>query len=538
MGEKCKVSSFSDLGSKRRRSVETVYVTSLPDKSNGTLILLADGFDNDINSNLISKLVCENFISQYSALELQKPTKEALEDIFYSLQEFVLHKGTFFSSPDLKTAFMAILVWDNRLLIGHVGNISSFYLKKGSDAELTRLTKLRRNQPIEEVPALGMKGELDLEIFDMTPSLGDKLFILTDGITNVMPEEEILTYIRKYPNASFPKTIVNHANELETEGNTSAVTVEFGASAPVSVPIEPKKPKPIPVKKEKPFPTPKLKSTTTQKNRLSVWFIGWVLLILLVAMVLWQGYPKLQSWVSSLSSKETPVPITQVPPVEQPIKQPVLKDIEVLFQVNPTNAWIQVVLGKLDHITDTDIRLYESHGETNKVILKAGEYTVYAQLDGYIPQISHFTLSEDKLNNTVAITLDKKPTPPPVTKPNPIKPTPPPVKPPVVIPKPPIQPTPPPVVKEWSIAVTSQPTGAKIYINNQFLGMFTPATLKFKPGTYLVTVSKAGYKDVSRTVVFTTTAPTFKTIHFALEKHTAYLPGHLLCFYLTSGEAI
>ncbi|MDD4664006.1 MAG: PEGA domain-containing protein [Caldisericia bacterium] len=538
MGEKCKVSSFSDLGTKRRRSVETVYVTSLPDKSNGTLILLADGFDNDINSNLISKLVCENFISQYSSLELIKPTKEALSDIFYSLQEFVLHKGTFFSSPHLKAAFMAILVWDNRLLIGHVGNISSFYLKKGPNAELTRLTKLRRNQTIEEIPALGMKGGLDLEIFDMATSLGDKLFILTDGITNVIPEEEILSYIRKFPNASFPKTIVNHANELETEDNTSAVTVEFGSSAPVSAPIESKKSKPMPVKKEKPVPAAKPKSTTTQKNRPSVLFIGWILLILLVAMALWQGYPRLQSWVSSLTSRETPVPITQVPPVEEPIKQPVPKDVEVLFQVNPTNTWIQVVSGKLDQITDTDIRLYESHGESDKAILKAGEYTVYAQFDGYIPKISHFTLSEDKLNDTVAITLEKKPTPPPVPKPTPVKPTPPPVKPPVVTPKPPILPPPSPVVKEWSIAVTSQPTGAKIYINNQFLGMFTPATLKFKPGTYLVTVSKAGYKDMSRTVVFTTTAPTSKTIHFTLEKKTAFIPGHLLCFYLTSGEAI
>lgn len=536
MGEKCKVSSFSDVGIQNRRSVETLYVTSLPNKPNGTLILMADGFGNDINSNLISKLVCESFISLYSENEIKTPTKEAVSDIFQSLQAFVVHKSSFFNSSGLKVAFMAVFIWDNHLMIGHVGNISSVYLKKGTDIELSWLTKSTKNQPFDSIPGLGKKGNAEPEIIDNTTASGEKLFIMTDGITEIMPEGEILSFIRKHPNASFPKTIVNHVNDLGAEDNSTAIIVEFGASSSVGISNETKKAHTPPPKKEKPVRPPKEKPLHAQK-RSYTWF-WWLLIIGIIGAALWWGIPRFQEWRTRITPSKPSIPITQLPPVEEPVEIPVPKEVTVVFQVQPINAWIQVVSGKVDQLSETDIRLYETHGESNQVVLKAGEYTAYAQYDGYLPRISHFTLTEDQPNHTVMITLEKKPAPPPT--PAPVTPPPPktPVKPPVVTPKPPIQPTPPPVVKEWSIVVTSQPTGAKIYINNQFLGMFTTATLKFKPGTYLVTVSKAGYKDQSRTVTFTATPPAFKTISFSLEKQTAFVPGHLFCLFPLSGEAI
>ena len=538
MGEKCKVSSFSGLGSQNRRSVETLYVTNLPDKSNGTLIVIADGFGNDINSNLISKLVCENFISLYSSNEIKTPTKDDLTELCHSLHTFVIHKGKFFNSPQLKVAFMAVLLWDNHLLIGHVGNMSAFYLRKGPETEIARLTKSQRDQSIESVPALGMEAEIPVEIIEKNTTNGEKLFIVTDGITSVMSDEEIVTYIKKHPNTAFSKSIVSHTEELGSEENSSAVIAEFGAVSPTTPPVAIKTPK---SQAEKPVlkqPKPKNKEKTSPKHSYA-WF-WWLLILGIISLALWWGLPRFQAWRANLSPKEPYLPITTNPPVEKPIEKPVEKDIQVLFQANPPNTWIQVISGKQDHVADADIRLYESHGETNQTNLKAGEYTVYAQLNGYESKLSHFTLANGQESITVNIILQKKAAPPATPKPTPI-PTPPPKTPtktPASTPKPPTQPTPPPTVKEWSIAVTSQPTGAKIYINNQFLGMFTPSTLKFKPGSYLVTVSKAGYKDQSRTVVFTANPPSFKTIHFSLEKRSAFIPGAIICCYFSSGEAI
>lgn len=542
MGERCKVSNFSDMGNKIRRSVESVYVTTIPDKTNGTLVLFADGFGNHINSNLIGKLVCENFIRQYSEMELTKPSKEALSELFLSLHEFVRHKASFFGSPGLKTTLLAIFAWNNQLLIAHSGNTAVFYLSKSAETIISRLSKPSVVLSNEEIPALGMEGELVFEVIEKTVANGDKLFAVSDGITSVLDEESIINAIQKNPNASFPKWIVNRANELETEDNSSAIIMEFGTVGSVKEAASTiKKPKPQPVKKEKPIVVQTPKTERIPGKRPSLAWLGWLLLILLLLFSIWKGYPLLQNWLASRTTEANPTPITQTPPEEVPpvTVEPVIQETIVTFQIIPNNARVQLFKGKLQSIPTTEQALYDSQGNYAPIHLPPGDYTLFTQSNGYITQTTPIHITEEK-ETTISVTLVKVPAPvenKPVVKPPATTPAKPPAKPPIA-PKPPTQPVTPPVVKEWSIPVTSQPSGAKIYINNQFLGLFTPATLKFKPGSYLVTVSKAGYKDQSRNVTFTSSVPSFKTIHFTLESSTVFLPGQMLCFTRLSGEAI
>lgn len=80
-------------------------------------------------------------------------------------------------------------------------------------------------------------------------------------------------------------------------------------------------------------------------------------------------------------------------------------------------------------------------------------------------------------------------------------------------PKPPTAPA-----KEWAIVISSSPSGAKIFVNNQASGFVTPATIKFKPGQYTIKVTLSGYKDQSKTVTYTNNSPSSTKIQFSLEK--------------------
>jgi len=127
-----------------------------------------------------------------------------------------------------------------------------------------------------------------------------------------------------------------------------------------------------------------------------------------------------------------------------------------------------------------------------------GVYEIEISLDGYQTFKGKATVVANE-TKTIQATLTKKPvTPPPTTPP----PTPPPTTP----------------AKEWAIKITSQPAGAKIYINNQNSGLITPATIKFKPGIYTVKAVLSGYKESSKKVTYTNSTPASTTIHFALEK--------------------
>jgi hypothetical protein len=66
--------------------------------------------------------------------------------------------------------------------------------------------------------------------------------------------------------------------------------------------------------------------------------------------------------------------------------------------------------------------------------------------------------------------------------------------------------------------ISSSPSGAKIFVNNQASGFVTPATIKFKPGQYTIKVTLSGYKDQSKTVTYTNNPPSSTKIQFSLEK--------------------
>jgi hypothetical protein len=57
-----------------------------------------------------------------------------------------------------------------------------------------------------------------------------------------------------------------------------------------------------------------------------------------------------------------------------------------------------------------------------------------------------------------------------------------------------------------SLTVRSSPQGATVLLNQRRVGK-TPLTLKVAPGTYRVTISRSGYKSVTRTIIVKTGQP-------------------------------
>ncbi|MCE5224209.1 PEGA domain-containing protein [bacterium] len=130
--------------------------------------------------------------------------------------------------------------------------------------------------------------------------------------------------------------------------------------------------------------------------------------------------------------------------------------------------------------------------------LVPGKYKLEITKEGYQTYSAEVEVKQDQ-TTAIQATLTKTPVSPP--KPPPTTPA-----------------------KEWSIAISSTPSGAKIYLNNQASGQVTPATIKFKPGKYTVKVTLNGYKEQSKTVTFTNDPPASTKIQFTLEKITVTPP--------------
>jgi len=140
------------------------------------------------------------------------------------------------------------------------------------------------------------------------------------------------------------------------------------------------------------------------------------------------------------------------------------KDIPVSISSNPAGAKVYID-GK--EIGTTPIANYS---------MKAGTYTLKLIKDGYKEFSQNLTLNSSDTSKTVNIPLEKSSTTSTSTSSSTTT-------------------TP----KTGTLSVNSNPTGAKVYINNIYSGI-TPLTLTLNTGTYTVKITKNGYLDYSETV--------------------------------------
>jgi hypothetical protein len=110
--------------------------------------------------------------------------------------------------------------------------------------------------------------------------------------------------------------------------------------------------------------------------------------------------------------------------------------------------------------------------------MKAGTYTLKLIKDGYKEFSQTLTLNSSDTSKTVNISLEKSSTTSTSTSSSTTTP------------------------KTGTLSVNSNPTGAKVYVDNSYKGI-TPIKLNLEVGTYTVKITKTGYLDYTETVKIT-----------------------------------
>ncbi len=137
-------------------------------------------------------------------------------------------------------------------------------------------------------------------------------------------------------------------------------------------------------------------------------------------------------------------------------------------------------------------------GTTPRYIeLSPGYYSLTFSLAGYREETRQFSvyggkqtdIYTDLIRNSSSI---PQPAPPPKPAPTPPKPTPPP-SPPAPTPPLPPPPPPPPPKTVFEVFITSNPPGARVYINGALTSYSTNCTLSLREGSHTIRIEKDGY---------------------------------------------
>lgn len=218
------------------------------------LYIVADGMGGhdagDLASRTVSQVVAERLIQAGVVPELRqlRPLSSAgpAQLLVQAIQEAngVLLQYAQQTGSDLGSTITAALVFGETAFIANVGDSRTYFLREGRLEQVTRdhsivarlaevgiirpeeaRTHPRRN---EIYRSLGQHPKVEVDLFTRTLRKGDRLILCTDGLWEMVPDEEIRRIVES---ARTPQeacdALVDAANRAGGEDNITVIVVEI-----------------------------------------------------------------------------------------------------------------------------------------------------------------------------------------------------------------------------------------------------------------------------------------------------------------------
>lgn len=236
----------TDIGVKRNMNQDFVYASEQPVGNLPNLFIVADGMGGHNAGDLASRSTVETMVDYIESAGEKSPIP-LLEAAILAANRKVMEKSQSDKSLEgMGTTVVAATVVEDCLYVANVGD-SRLYVLDDQIQQITRDHSLveemvragqigrdeARNHPEKNIitRAVGMKNKLRIDFFDVALYAGDKFLLCTDGLTNMVEDEDILELVQKETSLeAAAHRLVAMANRNGGKDNISVVLVEPMAS--------------------------------------------------------------------------------------------------------------------------------------------------------------------------------------------------------------------------------------------------------------------------------------------------------------------
>ena len=184
-----KIYAKTDVGRKREMNQDYVYVTDKPVGPFPNLLVVADGMGGHKAGDFASKYTVKVVHEELEKTELDKP-----EEILKSIVSVANHKLIQAAQSDVKLG-------DSRLyLIGD--KIKQLSKDHSLVEEMVRLGGIKaeeaKNHPDKNIitRAMGVKEEVEADIYEYRLKKGDMILMCTDGLSNMVEDEDMFDIVK------------------------------------------------------------------------------------------------------------------------------------------------------------------------------------------------------------------------------------------------------------------------------------------------------------------------------------------------------
>lgn len=239
----------SDIG--KRRNMNQDYTNVFTNQSGMDLAILADGMGGHLAGDVASKMAVDGLGAAWSTSTISQPDKasEWFEQEIQKVNEAIYQEGT--THPEMKgmgTTIVSTALLNEKFVLVHVGDSRAYLIHEDQLRQLTDdhslVNELLKSGEITAEMAavhpqknvltrsVGIAGTIKADISEHECQSNDYLLLCSDGLTNMVSEEAILTIVASDQSLEDKtKQLINAANEAGGADNITVLLIHFEGEA-------------------------------------------------------------------------------------------------------------------------------------------------------------------------------------------------------------------------------------------------------------------------------------------------------------------
>ena len=245
-GEKVKLFSITDIGRRREINEDYLYTSDKPVGNLPNLFIVADGMGGHNAGDYASKHAVEKAVSAIEQCtdeyDAENILQKAIDDANTHINQISRHNSKY---KGMGTTFVAVTFEGRHVTVANVGD-SRMYVINDFITQITKDHSLveemvdmggidreaARVHPDKNIitRAIGVKEYVLVDFFDVHIGPAEKLLLCTDGLTNMLKDDEIHRIIMDSSSLEEAgRHLIEAANENGGRDNIAVVLVEpFG----------------------------------------------------------------------------------------------------------------------------------------------------------------------------------------------------------------------------------------------------------------------------------------------------------------------
>jgi len=238
--------AITDIGRKRELNEDYIYTSGQPIGALPNLFIVADGMGGHKAGDYASMHTVDRFVEVIRELGEEHGVQDAINEAVTAANAYIYQRSRENSNlSGMGTTLVLASCIGNEAIVANIGD-SRLYLVNDAMTQITRDHSLveemvtlggidremARNHPDKNIitRAVGVKEKVAADFFEVDLTKGDKLLLCSDGLTNMLRDEEIYQIIQDNKELEqAAKALVDAANENGGRDNIAVVLVEpFG----------------------------------------------------------------------------------------------------------------------------------------------------------------------------------------------------------------------------------------------------------------------------------------------------------------------